>query len=126
MQADAGAKLKATATVHDKKPKLCTNLDLYSYVSVGVNTDMGIGKWLKNHTKLTLTKVILDNNAANPLRGTWHYEDGKRTEGDKCTYKNKQSTDKKNKDSKSPTEDELKRKLKAATSEKICAFTTRI
>lgn len=77
VQADAGAKLKATATVHDKKPKLCTNLDLYSYVSVGVNTDMGIGKWLKNHTKLTLTKVILDNNAANPLRGTWHYEDGK-------------------------------------------------
>ncbi len=121
MQADAGAKLKATATVHDKKPKLCTNLDLYSYISVGVNTDMGIGKWLKNHTKLTLTKVILDNNAANPLRGTWHYEDGKRTEGDKCTYK-KKSTDKKNKDSKSPTEDELKRKLKAATSEKICAF----
>ena len=42
VQADAGAKLKATATVHDKKPKLCTNLDLYSYVSVGVNTDMGI------------------------------------------------------------------------------------
>ena len=96
MQADAGAKLKATATVHDKKPKLCTNLDLYSYVSVGVNTDMGIGKWLKNHTKLTLTKVILDNNAANPLRGTWHYEDGKRTEGDKCTYKNKQSKNQQN------------------------------
>ena len=96
VQADAGAKLKATATVHDKKPKLCTNLDLYSYVSVGVNTDMGIGKWLKNHTKLTLTKVILDNNAANPLRGTWHYEDGKRTEGDKCTYKNKQSKNQQN------------------------------
>lgn len=52
-----------------------------------MNTDFGIGKWLKNHTKIMLTKVILDNNAANPLRGTWHYEDGKRTEGDKCTYK---------------------------------------
>lgn len=89
VQADAGAKLKATATVHDTEPKLCTNLDLYGYASVGVNTDFGIGKWLKNHTKLTLTKVILDNNAANPLRGTWHYEDGKRTEGDKCTYKQK-------------------------------------
>lgn len=87
VQADAGAKLKATATVHDKKPKLCTNLDLYGYASVGVNTDFGIGKWLKNHTKLTLTKVILDDNAANPLRRTWHYEDGKRAEGDKCTYK---------------------------------------
>lgn len=87
MQADAGAKLKATATVHDTKPKLCTNLDLYGYASVGVNTDFGIGKWLKNHTKLTLTKVILDDNAANPLRRTWHYEDGKRAEGDKCTYK---------------------------------------
>ncbi|MCI7087519.1 MAG: S-layer homology domain-containing protein [Lachnobacterium sp.] len=87
VQADAGAKLKATATVHDTKPKLCTNLDLYGYASVGVNTDFGIGKWLKNHTKLTLTKVILDDNAANPLRRTWHYEDGKRAEGDKCTYK---------------------------------------
>lgn len=87
VQADIGPKLKATATVHDTEPKLCTNLDLYGYASIGMNTDFGIGKWLKNHTKITLTKVILDNNAANPLHGTWHYEDGKRTEGDKCTYK---------------------------------------
>lgn len=86
VQADIGPKLKATATVHDTEPKLCTNLDFYGYASIGANTDFGIGKWLKNHTKITLTKVILDNNAANPLRGTWHYEDGKRTEGDKCTY----------------------------------------
>ena len=99
VQADAGAKLKAKATVHDTEPKLCTNLDLYGYASVGVNTDFGIGKWLKNHTKITLTKVILDNNAANPLRGTWHYEDGKRTEGDKCTYKQK-NTENKNNDTK--------------------------
>ena len=89
VQADIGPKLKATATVHDTEPKLCTNLDFYGYASIGMNTDFGIGKWLKNHTKITLTKVILDNNAANPLRGTWHYEDGKRTEGDKCTYQNK-------------------------------------
>lgn len=89
VQADAGPKLKATATVHDTEPKLCTNLELYGYASIGVNADFGIGKWLKKHTKITLTKVILDNNAANPLRGTWHYEDGKRTEGDKCTYQNK-------------------------------------
>ncbi len=53
----------------------------------------------KNHTKITLTKVILDNNAANPLRGTWHYEDGKRTEGDKCTYK-KAGTETTNKNNK--------------------------
>lgn len=99
VQADIGPKLKATATVHDTEPKLCTNLDLYGYASIGMNTDFGIGKWLKNHTKITLTKVILDNNAANPLRGTWHYEDGKRTEGDKCTYK-KAGTETTNKNSK--------------------------
>ena len=29
VQADIGPKLKATATVHDTEPKLCTNLDLY-------------------------------------------------------------------------------------------------
>lgn len=87
MQADIGPKLKAIATVHDTEPKLCTNLDFYGDASIGVNTDFGIGKWLKNHIRITLTKVILDNNTANPLRGTWHYEDGKRTEGDKCTYK---------------------------------------
>lgn len=82
VQADIGPKLKAIATVHDTEPKLCTNLDFYGYASIGVNTDFGIGKWLKNHIRITLTKVILDNNTANPLRGTWHYEDGKRTEGD--------------------------------------------
>lgn len=47
VQADIGPKLKATATVHDTEPKLCTNLDLYGYASIGVNTDFGIGKWLK-------------------------------------------------------------------------------
>lgn len=99
VQADIGPKLKATATVHDTEPKLCTNLDLYGYASIGVNTDFGIGKWLKNHTRITLTKVILDNNTANPLRGTWHYEDGKRTEGDKCTYK-KAGTETTNKNNK--------------------------
>lgn len=99
VQADIGPKLKATATVHDTEPKLCTNLDLYGYASIGMNTDFGIGKWLKNHTKITLTKVILDNNAANPLHGTWHYEDGKRTEGDKCTYK-KAGTETTNKNNK--------------------------
>ena len=43
-----------------------------------------------------ITSHTPDNNAANPLRGTWHYEDGKRTEGDKCTYKNKQSKNQQN------------------------------
>lgn len=83
---------------------------MYGYASVGVNTDFGIGKWLKNHTKLTLTKIILDNNAANPLRRTWHYEDGKRTEGDKCTYKQK-STENENNDTKTNQDKEEKNKI---------------
>lgn len=92
VKADIGPKLKATLTTHETKPLICANVELYVYLSVGLNTDSGLGKLLKKHTKLQLTKVILDNNDANSFRATWHYEDGERTEGDVCTWEQSQET----------------------------------
>lgn len=87
VQADFGPKFKASVKVHDTTPKTCSSLSIYAYLSVGINTDSGLGKFLKKNTKLKLSKTIWDDNAGNPLRAAWHYEDGVRTEGDVCTYK---------------------------------------
>lgn len=91
VQADFGPKFKASVKVHDTTPKTCTSLSIYAYLSVGLNTDSGLGKFLKKNTKLKLSKTIWDDNAGNPLRATWHYEDGVRTKGDLCTYKKDES-----------------------------------
>ena len=88
VQADFGPKFKASVKVHDTKPKTCTSLSIYAYLSVGLNTDSGLGKFLKKNTKLKLSKTIWEDNAGNPLRAAWHYEDGVRTKGDVCTYQN--------------------------------------
>ena len=87
VQADFGPKFTASVKMHDTTPKTCTSLSIYSYLSVGLNTDSGLGAFLKKHTKLKLSKAIWDDAASNSLRVTWHYEDGARSKGDKCTYK---------------------------------------
>lgn len=91
VQADFGPKFRASVKVHDTTPKTCTSLSIYAYLSVGLNTDSGLGKLLKKNTKLKLSKTIWDDNAGNPLRAAWHYEDGVRTKGDLCTYKKDES-----------------------------------
>ena len=66
-----------------------------------MNTDFGIGKWLKNHTKITLTKVILDNNCRKSI--AWNVaimKMGRERKGIKCTYKKvgTETTNKNNKE----------------------------
>lgn len=91
VQAGFGPKFKSTVKVHDTTPKTCANVSIYAYLSVGLNTDSGLGEYLKKHTKLSLSKTIWDDNSSNPFRAVWHYEDGVRTEGDVCTYKKDES-----------------------------------
>lgn len=91
VQADFGPKFKASVKVHDTTPKTCTSLSIYAYLSVGLNTDSGLGKFLKKNTKLKSSKTIWGDNAGNPLRAAWHYEDGVRTKGDVCSYQKDES-----------------------------------
>ena len=81
--ANVGPALNAKAVTHDKAPRICADIKLWLHLDIYLNQDYGLGfifKDLKLNTKWTL----LDNNAANKLRTSWHFEDGKKVDG--CTF----------------------------------------
>ena len=77
-------------------PHACTQVDVYLYTAITLDTKNGIGKDIKDvNPSFNDTWVLLDNNDKNPARKSWHYEmsakDSSWAKVTKCTYTGKDS-----------------------------------
>ena len=83
----AGPALKASVVMHDTKPYVCTNMDIFAFVSASVRDDIGIVALIKKGMPgLKTSYVLLQNDSKNPFRFSRHYEDGERIISGECTY----------------------------------------
>lgn len=85
-----GPAFHGKAEVHDVKPNLCVDLQVWIHADVSVDQEYGLGFIFKD-AKINTSWTLLDNNASNKMRKTWHFEDGKRVTN--CTAGNKPSVD---------------------------------
>lgn len=82
----AGPALKASVVMHDTKPYVCTNMDIFAFVSASVRDDIGVALIKKGMPGLKTSYVLLQNDSKNPFRFSRHYEDGERIISGECTY----------------------------------------
>ena len=77
---DIGAGTHAKVTAHDTAPTRCTDLDVYVWAAISMNTEKGLG-YSMDAAAMPTSWTLLDNNEDNAFRLSWHFEDGKRVEG---------------------------------------------
>lgn len=89
---DMGPGLTGRAELHaPDTPYACTQVDIYLYTAIVLDTDSGIGMVIKTlKPGFKETWVLFGNNDKNPARKSWHYEkseeNGKWVKVAKCTY----------------------------------------
>lgn len=83
VELNVGPGLYAKTEAHDIKPFLCTSLEVYAYLDLGIISDDGIGKILKD-MNIQTNWVLLDRNSENAIKVEYHFEDGKKVS--ECTY----------------------------------------
>lgn len=71
-----GPSIKLSTQYYDTFPLVCNDNTIWLALSINLNDEYGVGKFIKCYHKINLNINILDDNDENPCRFSWHVEDG--------------------------------------------------